>query len=66
MKSTYIQIRISPEEKKGFQDAARLAGIPVSAWVRERLRLAAIRELEGARFPIPFIKRISLKDNDDA
>lgn len=66
MKSETLKLRVSPEEKKGFQDAARLAGIPVSSWIRERLRLAAIRELEGAGYPVPFIQRVPLKVEKDA
>jgi hypothetical protein len=49
-------------EKRGFQAAADLAGIPLSSWVRERLRLAAIRDLENAGLKIPFIEPIHLKD----
>lgn len=54
-KEQVLQIRLTEEEKRGFQDAAALAGIPLSSWVRERLRLAAIRDLEGAGQQIPFI-----------
>ena len=53
-----IQIRLSVAEKLGFEQAAALAGIPLSSWVRERLRLTAIRELEGAGQHIPFIPEI--------
>ena len=42
-----LQVRLLPSEKKAFTEAADLAGIPLSAWVRERLRRAAISELEG-------------------
>ncbi len=48
MKSTTIQIRLQLEEKQAFEDAAELAGIGLSSWVRQCLRLAAIRELESA------------------
>jgi hypothetical protein len=51
-----MEIRVEPEEKAGFREAASLAGIPLSAWARERLRRAAIKELEDAARPIPFIK----------
>lgn len=54
-KTQTIQIRLSDSEKDGFEQAAALAGISISSWVRERLRLAAIRELEGAGQRIPFI-----------
>jgi hypothetical protein len=48
-------IRLSEAEKSAFKDAARLAGIGLSTWARERLRLAAIRELETAAKPIAFL-----------
>lgn len=50
-----IQIRLSEAEKQGFQAAAKLAGVSLSSWVRERLRRAAVRELEEAGRPIPFL-----------
>jgi hypothetical protein len=55
-----LQIRLTVEEKQGFEDAAMLAGISLSSWVRERLRLTAIRELEGSGRRIPFIPEIPL------
>jgi antitoxin component of RelBE/YafQ-DinJ toxin-antitoxin module len=57
-KDQLLQIRVDDDEKHGFQAAANLAGIPLSSWVRERLRLAAIRDLESAGQKIPFIKPI--------
>lgn len=59
-KSETIQIRLTQSEKAGFLEAAELAGIPLSSWVRERLRLAAIRELESAGRRVPFVKPLSL------
>jgi len=59
-KAHVLNIRLSAEEKAGFQAAADLAGIPLSSWVRERLRLAAIRDLESAGQKIPFIAPIHL------
>ena len=65
-KSKLIQLRLQPEEKQAFQQAANLAGIALSAWIRERLRLVAIRELEGAGYSIPFIQRIPVRiENND-
>ena len=55
-KAQILQLRLTDEEKQGFQAAASLAGLPLSAWVRERLRLAAIRDLESAGQKIPFIE----------
>jgi hypothetical protein len=55
-----VQIRVTTEEKEGFEVAAMLSGISLSSWVRERLRLTAIRELEGAGRRIPFIPEIPI------
>lgn len=54
-KTETLQIRLSPAEKQGFEQCADLAGIALSSWVRERLRLAAIRELESAGRRVPFV-----------
>jgi len=56
-KSEIIKIRVEPEEKDAFQQSAEIAGIPLSNWIRERLRKAARIELEDARKNIPFLKR---------
>lgn len=61
-KSLTIQVRITQREKAGFLEAAGITGLPLSSWVRERLRLAAIRELEGAGKHVPFVDPIPLKD----
>lgn len=61
-----MQIRLTDAEKRGFQDAADIAGIPLSSWVRERLRLAAIRDLESAGRQIPFIAPLPLAEAADA
>lgn len=60
-KSFVVQIRVTETEKDGFLQSADLAGISLSSWVRERLRLAAIRELESAGRQIPFVSNIPLK-----
>ncbi len=54
-KEQTLQIRLTDNEKEGFQAAASIAGISLSSWVRERLRLAAIRDLESAGQKVPFI-----------
>jgi hypothetical protein len=61
MKTTTLQIRLQPKEKQAFEEASELAGIALSAWVRERLRPAAIRELEGAGRPVPFVQGVPLR-----
>ena len=63
-KTLTIQIRLTPAEKDGFEQAAELAGIPLSSWVRERLRLAAIRDLESAGQRIPFVRPFVVKEEN--
>jgi hypothetical protein len=55
-----LKIRMDAAEKQAFRDAAEVAGIPVSAWMRERLRRAAIRDLEEAARPIAFLVPIEV------
>lgn len=55
LKADYLDIRLFPAEKQAFRDAAELAGLDLSAWVRERLRIQARKELEGAGKPVAFL-----------
>lgn len=57
MKTESIEIRVQSEEKAAFKEAADIAGLPLSAWVRERLRRITIRELEEAGKPILFLRK---------
>ena len=59
-KKEVLLLRLETDEKTSFRQAAALAGISLSAWSRERLRSAAIRELEDAGYQVPFVKRIPL------
>ena len=61
----YILIRVEVTEKNGFEEAAALAEVSLSSWMRERLRLAAIRELEGAGRRLPFVPEIPLGGLDE-
>ena len=56
MKTDVIEVRVRPEEKKAFREAAEIAGISLSSWMRERLRKSAVRELEDASRPIAFLE----------
>jgi hypothetical protein len=56
-KAVFLQVRVDESEKETFHAAAELAGLDLSAWVRERLRLSARNELEGAGLPVPFLNR---------
>lgn len=55
-KSETFLLRLEPGEKKGFEDAATVAGVKLSAWIRKRLRVVAGKELERAGRPVPFIE----------
>jgi uncharacterized protein (DUF1778 family) len=55
-KTDTLKLRLSTAEKEAFQDAADLSGIALSAWIRERLRRTATRELEDAGREIAFLK----------
>jgi len=60
MKTENMLIRMQPEEKQAFREAAEIAGLPLSAWVRERLRRATVRELEDAGKPVRFLSKIKV------
>jgi predicted HicB family RNase H-like nuclease len=53
----YLDVRLEPAEKQAFSRAAEVAGVSLSAWVRERLRAVARKELQEAGEPVPFLKR---------
>jgi hypothetical protein len=55
-KASTMRLRVEETEKQGFEKAAALSGLSLSAWARERLRRSAVRELEEASLPIPFIE----------
>jgi uncharacterized protein (DUF1778 family) len=57
LQTEYLDVRLRTPEKQGFQEAAELAGMALSAWVRERLRQVARKELEQAGRPVPFIQQ---------
>ena len=54
-KSESVLLRLAPGEKKGFADAADLAGAPLAVWMRERLRQVAAKELTGAGREVAFL-----------
>jgi uncharacterized protein (DUF1778 family) len=56
-KGEYLDIRLEAAEKQAFRDAAELAGLDLSAWVRERLRATARKELEGAGLAVAFLSK---------
>lgn len=57
VKAEYIEVRCEDAEKQAFKAAAEAAGLPLSGWIRERLRRIAKKELEGLNMPVPFLER---------
>lgn len=57
VKTRYLQVRVTDPEKAAFDAAADLAGLDMSAWVRERLRAVAREELEGYGKPVCFLPK---------
>jgi uncharacterized protein (DUF1778 family) len=52
--SAALRIRLFPEQEAAIREAAGLAGISISAWIRERLTRAARREIsQAARYEVP-------------
>lgn len=61
-KADYLEVRLEPAEKEAFKEAADVVGLALSAWVRERLRRAARKDLEEAGREVPFLtKRVPKK-----
>jgi predicted HicB family RNase H-like nuclease len=58
LKVVPFNIRVSEAEKEAFSRAAQIAGVPLSAWTRERLRMAAMRELDNVGEVAPFFLAI--------
>jgi antitoxin component of RelBE/YafQ-DinJ toxin-antitoxin module len=59
VKADYIEVRCGEAEKRAFRAAAEAAGLPLSGWIRERLRRIARKELEDMDMPVPFLDRLS-------
>jgi uncharacterized protein (DUF1778 family) len=56
-KGESIEIRVSEAEKIAFREAAEIAGIGMTTWMRERLRRIAAKELEDAGYIAAFLER---------
>ena len=61
MKNTQVLIRLSEDEKKSFEMCAKLAGVPLSSWMRERLRADSVKELRNVNIRAPFIDSLEMK-----
>jgi uncharacterized protein (DUF1778 family) len=54
-RSERLEFRVEASEKEAFQLAAESSGVPLSSWIRERLRKAARNDLEDAGVRVPFM-----------
>ena len=54
-KTASLLLKMEDREKAGFAAAAELAGAPLSVWIRERLRIAAVAELQKGGLTVPFL-----------
>lgn len=59
VKADYIEMRCTEAEKQAFRAAAEAAGLPLTGWIRERLRKIARKELENMSMPVAFLERLS-------
>lgn len=57
LRNEALLVRLEGSEKEAFKDAADLAGIPLSTWVRKGLRQIAVRELGKAARPVAFLRQ---------
>jgi len=55
-KDSQILLRLSDTEKEGFKRAAEISGVGFSAWARQILRSAAIKELQNVGEKIVFLE----------
>jgi len=52
-------MRVEKSEKETFRAAADAAGLPLSGWIRQRLRRDARKELEELELPVPFLEQLT-------
>lgn len=55
-----LNVRVDDDENAAFDEAAEIAGISTSAWVRQQLRVAAMQELSRVGRRAPFLKPVPL------
>jgi hypothetical protein len=59
VKQEYMELRLDTAEKEAFIQAAQLAGMSLSGWVRDRLRKASKKELQDVDLPVAFLNRLA-------
>jgi AT hook motif len=56
VRSEAYLVRLGKTEKEAFEQAADLAGVPLSIWIREGLRQIAAKQLQKAARPVAFLE----------
>lgn len=59
VKTNYIEVRYEESEKQAFHAAAEAAGLPLSGWIRGRLRKVARKGPEDMGKPVASFERLS-------
>ena len=59
IKTEYIEMRVEKSEKDTFRAAADAAGLPLSGWIRQRLRRDSKKELEDLGLPVAYLERLT-------
>lgn len=59
VKGEYMELRLDTAEKEAFVQAAQVAGMSLSGWVRDRLRRASRKELQDMNMPVAFLDRLT-------
>ncbi len=54
MKTSRVELRVTPLEKEAFEEAASLTGMTLATWMRVSLKQASVKVLEDFSRPIPF------------
>ena len=54
-KENRVFIRVTELEKEAFERAAEISGVGLSAWARQKLRAAAIKELQNIGEKVVFL-----------
>jgi hypothetical protein len=57
IQTEYLDVRLVTTEKEAFKTAASMAGMPLSMWVRDRLRAASKKELVECGKTVPFLNQ---------
>ncbi len=59
MKDRKVIFKASEQEETAFKKAAELSGLTLSAWIRNKLRIEAKKELLEAGKEVDFLKDIN-------